>query len=367
MARSRLQELSEHGVSVWIDSLSREMLETGELARLMEEDAVVGVTSNPTIFQKALAEGDWYDEQLKTAAKEIDDPTELFLTLAQEDIRDACDLLAPVWERTGGIDGYVSLEVDPRLAYDREASYDQAMRFHEQVDRKNLYVKIPGTQPGLGAIEDCIAKGKSINVTLIFSLRRYAAVVEAYLRGLERLVAAGGDPSTVLSVASFFVSRVDTEADRRLEEVGRTDLQGRLAIANAKLAYRHWQEAFSGDRWAFLEGKGARNQRCLWASTSTKNPAYRDVLYVEELIGPEVVNTMPLETVHAFQDHGEVRDTLEEGVDEARALLEELAAVGVDYDDVVATLEDEGVQKFSDSFDELRQGITDKLGVVAAR
>ena len=220
MATSRLHELSEHGVSVWIDSLSREMLETGELARLIEEDAVVGVTSNPTIFQKALSEGDWYDEQLRDAAKEMDDPTELFLALAQEDIRDACDLLAPVWERTGGIDGYVSLEVDPRLAYDREASYDQAMRFHEEVDRKNLYVKIPGTQPGLGAIEDCIAKGRSINVTLIFSLARYAAVVEAYLRGLERLVAAGGDPSSVLSVASFFVSRVDTEADRRLEGSG---------------------------------------------------------------------------------------------------------------------------------------------------
>jgi transaldolase len=367
MATSRLHELSEHGVSVWIDSLSREMLETGELARLMEEDAVVGVTSNPTIFQKALAEGDWYDEQLETAAKEIDDPIELFLALAQEDIRDACDLLAPVWERTGGVDGYVSLEVDPRLAYDREASYDQAMRFHEDVDRKNLYVKIPGTQPGLGAIEDCIAKGKSINVTLIFSLERYAAVVEAYLRGLERLVAAGGDAASVISVASFFVSRVDTEADRRLEEIGRPDLQGKLAIANAKLAYEHWRQAFSGDRWAFLEGKGARNQRCLWASTSTKNPAYRDVLYVEELIGPEVVNTMPLETVQAFQDHGEVRDTLEEGLDEAHALFEELAAAGVDYDDVVATLEDEGVQKFSHSFDELRQGITDKLAVVAAR
>ncbi|HWO80783.1 transaldolase [Gaiella sp.] len=367
MATSRLHELSEHGVSVWIDSLSREMLETGELARLMEEDAVVGVTSNPTIFQKALAEGDWYDEQLETAAKEIDDPIELFLALAQEDIRDACDLLAPVWERTGGVDGYVSLEVDPRLAYDREASYDQAMRFHEDVDRKNLYVKIPGTQPGLGAIEDCIAKGKSINVTLIFSLERYAAVVEAYLRGLERLVAAGGDAASVISVASFFVSRVDTEADRRLEEIGRPDLQGKLAIANAKLAYEHWRQAFSGDRWAFLEGKGARNQRCLWASTSTKNPAYRDVLYVEELIGPEVVNTMPLETVLAFQDHGEVRDTLEEGLDEAHALFEELAAAGVDYDDVVATLEDEGVQKFSHSFDELRQGITDKLAVVAAR
>jgi transaldolase len=274
--------------------------------------------------------------------------------------------MRPVWERTGGVDGWVSLEVDPTLAYDREATFAQALRFHEEVDCENLYVKIPATEPGLGAIEDCIAKGKSINVTLIFSLDRYAAVVEAYLRGLERLVAGGGDPSKVASVASFFVSRVDTEADRRLEEAGRSDLAGKLAVANAKLAYEHWQQAFSGDRWAFLAGKGARTQRCLWASTSTKNPAYRDVLYVEELVGPDTVNTMPLETVQAFQDHGEVRDTLAAGLDEAHALLDELAAAGVDYDDIVATLEDEGVRKFSDSFDELRAGITEKLRAVAA-
>jgi transaldolase len=367
MAESKLHELSEHGVSVWVDTLSREMLETGELARLMREDAVVGVTSNPTIFQKALAEAAWYDEQLRAEAQETQDPLELFFRLALEDIRDACDLLRPVWDRTGGVDGYVSMEVDPRIAYDRDAQFEQATRFHREVERPNLYEKIPGTEPGLGAIEDSIASGRSINVTLIFSLARYAAVVEAYLRGLERLVAGGGDPATVNSVASFFVSRVDTEADRRLEEVGRTDLAGRLAIANAKLAYAHWQDAFSGDRWEFLRGKGARNQRCLWASTSTKNPAYRDVLYVEELIGPETVNTMPLETVAAFQDHGEVRDTLETGVDEARALLDQLAEAGVDYDDVVATLEDEGVQKFDESFGSLLEGIDAKLSVVGAR
>jgi transaldolase len=365
MSTSRLHQLSAHGVSVWMDSLSREMLETGELARLMEEDAVVGVTSNPTIFQKALSEGDWYDEQLRAVARQTNDPVEQFIALAQEDIRDACDLMAPVWEWTGGIDGFVSLEVDPTLAYDREASYRQAIRFHEEVDRRNLYVKIPGTEPGLGAIEDCIAEGRSINVTLIFSLERYAAVVEAYLRGLERLVAAGGDPSSVLSVASFFVSRVDTEADRRLDEVGHPELKGRLAVANAKLAYRHWKEAFSGGRWASLAGKGARPQRCLWASTSTKNPEYRDVLYVEELIGRDVVNTMPAETIRAFQDHGEIRDTLETGLDEAHALLGDLADAGVDYDDVVATLEAEGVQKFSDSFVELLDGVTTKLAAVA--
>ena len=367
MATSRLHELSEHGVSVWIDSLSREMLETGELARLMADDAVVGVTSNPAIFQKALSEAEWYDDQLREAAKETEDPLELFFTLALEDIRDASDLMRPASERSSGIDGYVSMEVDPRIAYDREAQFDQAARFHKEVDRPNLYVKIPGTAPGLGAIEDSIAAGRSINITLIFSLDRYAAVAEAYLRGLERLVAAGGDPSTVNSVASFFVSRVDTEADKRLEELGSSDLQGRLAIANAKLAYEHWQQAFSGDRWEFLLGKGARTQRCLWASTSTKNPAYRDVRYVEDLIGPEVVNTMPLETIKAFQDHGEVRETLEEGLDEAHALLGELAKAGVDYDDVVATLEAEGVQKFDDAFEGLLSGIQEKLTAVAAR
>ena len=227
-------------------------------------------------------------------------------------------------------------------------------------------MKIPGTEPGLGAIEDSIAAARSINVTLIFGLERYAAVVEAYLRGLERLVEAGGDPGSVLSVASFFVSRVDTEADRRLDEVGRPDLKGKLAVANAKLAYRHWQEAFSGDRWAALASAGARPQRCLWASTSTKNPDYRDVLYVEELVGPDVVNTMPLETVLAFQDHGEVRDTLEQGVDEAEQLLDDLAAAGVDYGDVIETLEREGVQKFADSFAELLDGIAGKGRGVAA-
>jgi transaldolase len=326
----------------------------------------VGVTSNPTIFQKALAEGERYDAQLAETTAVTSNPTELFFALALEDIRDACDLMRPVWESSSGLDGWVSLEVDPTLAYDREATFDQALRFHAEVDRPNLYVKIPATQIGLGAIEDCIALGRSINVTLIFSLERYAAVVEAYLRGLERLVAAGGDPRAVSSVASFFVSRVDTEADRRLQELGRPDLQGRLAVANAKLAYRHWRGAFAGGRWDFLAGKGARPQRCLWASTSTKNPAYRDVLYVEELVGPQTVNTMPLETVRAFQDHGEVRaDTLLEGVDEAERLLAELADAGVDYDDVVEVLEAEGVEKFADSFRGLLEGIEAKAAAVA--
>jgi transaldolase len=360
MARSRLHELSEHGVSVWVDSLSREMLETGHLARLMEDDAVVGVTSNPTIFEKALSTGDWYDEQLLAELDHVDDTKQVFFALAIEDIKRACDLLRPVWERTSGVDGFVSIEVDPDLAYEQQDTIEQATWFHEVIDRRNLYVKIPATEPGVGAIEESIAAGRSINVTLIFSLARHAAVAEAYVRGVERLIARGGDPAHVASVASFFVSRVDTEADRRLEEVGSKDLQGRLAVANAKLAYQQYLEIFSGDRWDALAAAGARPQRCLWASTSTKNPAYRDVLYVEELIGPDTVNTMPFETIEAFQDHGEVRDTLTEGLEDAQALMKALADAGIDYDDVTATLEREGVQKFSDSFAQLLEGIDAK-------
>jgi transaldolase len=365
MATSRLHQLSEHGQSVWIDSLSREWLETGELARLMRDDAVVGVTSNPTIFEKAVSTGGWYDDQLKEILEHEDDTKEVFIRLAVEDIKDACDLLRPVWEKTDGVDGRVSLEVDPDLAYDRDAQFEQALRFHELVDRPNLYVKIPATVPGLGAIEDCIAGGKSINVTLIFSLERYEAVAEAYIRGLERFVDAGGDPSNVLSVASFFVSRVDTEADKRLEAIGRQDLQGKLAIANAKLAYEAYGRIFSGERWERLAAAGAKPQRCLWASTSTKNPAYSDVLYVDNLIGPETVNTMPIETIEAFQDHGTVEETLTQGLDEAHALFGELDAAGIDYADVTDTLEREGVEKFADSFRQLREGIEKRVKAVA--
>jgi transaldolase len=367
MATSRLHELSERGVSVWIDSLSREMLETGELERLMREDVVVGVTSNPTIFEKALSHGDWYDDQLRDLLGRVEDPKEIFLELAVEDIKDACDLMRDAWERSDGEDGRVSIEVNPDLAYDRNATFEEAMRLHELVDRANAYVKIPGTVPGLGAIEDCIAAGRAINVTLIFSLRRHAEVAEAYVRGVERFVADGGDPSKVTSVASFFVSRVDTEADRRLEEAGRPDLQGKLAVANAKLAYQQYLTIFGGARWQPLADAGAHAQRCLWASTSTKNPAYRDVLYVEELIGSETVNTMPKETVDAFQDHGEIRgDTLLEDIEGAKALFDEIASAGVDYDDVVKTLEEEGVQKFSESFRSLLDGISAKREALVA-
>jgi transaldolase len=369
MAESRLHELSARGQSVWIDYLSRDLVQTGELKRLMDEDAVVGVTSNPTIFQRAISQGNAYDDQLRELLDTETDPKEIFLRLAVRDVEGALDVLAPVHDAKPD-DGYVSIEVDPNFAYDTTATYDEAIRFHELIDRPNLYVKIPGTEPGLQAIEDCIAGGHSINVTLIFSLPRYREVVEAYLRGLERLAKVGGDLTKVRSVASFFVSRVDTETDKRLDAIGTKEalaLRGKLAIANARLAYEHYLEAFSGSRWEALEAKGALPQRCLWASTSTKNPAYRDVLYVEELIGPQTVDTMPEETIKDFQDHGEVRgDTVLEGVDEAHRLLEQLAAVGIDYDDVVATLEREGVQKFSDSFAELLDGVMAKRGALVA-
>jgi transaldolase len=369
MGKSNLHKLSGRGQSVWVDSLSRDWLESGYLEQLMKEDAVVGVTTNPTIFQKALAQGESYDEQLKEVLEHETDPKEIFLQLSARDVEAGLDLLAPVHERRPE-DGFVSWEVDPTLAYDREATFDEAMRLHGWIEKPNLYVKIPATKPGLGAIEDCIAHGKSINVTLIFSLQRYAEVVEAYLRGLERLVASGGDPSKVHSVASFFVSRVDTETDKRLEAIGSKEalaLRGKLAIANAKLAYEHFQQQFAGPRWKFLESKGAWPQRCLWASTSTKNPSYRDVLYVEELIGPQTVDTMPEETIKAFQEHGEVRgDTVTEKVGKARKLLDTIAQVGVDYDDVTLTLELEGVQKFADSFEELLAGVRAKRGELAA-
>jgi transaldolase len=363
MPESRLHQLSKLGQSVWIDFLSRDLLHQGELARMMEEDAVCGVTSNPTIFQKAISQGASYDEQLRELVEHEEDAKEIFIALAGRDVGEACDLMRSVWDEGKGLRGYVSMEVDPTLAYESAGTLAEARRLHTLVDKPNLYVKIPGTEPGLSPIEEMIAAGKSINVTLIFALERHREVMEAYIRGIERLVEAGGDPRPVSSVASFFVSRVDTEADKRLDAIGGHDeLKGRLAVANAKLAYQNWKGVFAGERWAALEAKGASKQWCLWASTSTKNPAYRDVLYVEELIGRETINTMPEETIKAFQDHGEVALKLEQGVDEARRFFEEIEAAGVDVDDVTRVLEEEGVQKFSDSFDELLDGIRAKRG-----
>jgi len=362
-----LQALADHGQSPWIDYISREFVRGGELSELAR-DGIVGLTSNPTIFQAAIADGDAYDEQLRELLQSQTDPKEVFLALARDDVRESCELMIDLWQRTAPIrDGWVSLEVDPNLALDAAATSREARRLHQLIGRPNLFVKIPGTEPGLRAIEDTIAAGIPVNVTLLFSLQRHRAAAEAYIRGLRRLRDAGGDLRSVASVASFFVSRVDTEADRRLDELGGQDeLKGTLAIANAKLAYQTYKQLFCGDDWRELEAAGASPQRCLWASTSTKNPAYRDVLYVEELIGQHTVNTMPRETIAAFQDHGAVQDTLERGVDDARRTLERFAQAGIDYDDVVAVLEREGVRKFADSFRKLIAGVAAKRDQLVA-
>jgi transaldolase len=351
MAKTPLQQLADHGQSVWIDYLSRPFVQDGDLAALVRQ-GVVGVTSNPTIFQGAIAEGDAYDEQIKEVSATETEPKEIFLALARDDIRAACDVLRETHD--AGRDGWVSLEVDPNLAHDTEATIAEARRLHALIERPNLFIKIPATLEGLPAIEETIAAGIPVNVTLIFSLERHRAVAEAYIRGVRRLIDSGGNPSTIASVASFFVSRVDTEADRRLEESGGPDeLKGTLAIANAKLAYETCKEVFSGPEWDELAARGATPQRCLWASTSTKNPAYRDVLYVEELVGPDTVDTMPRETVEAVLDHGRIERTLDRDIDGARRTFEAFAAAGIDYDDVVATLEREGVEKFAKSFRDL--------------
>ena len=366
MTSSRLHQLSEQGQSVWLDFVSREALEDGTIERMIREDAVVGLTSNPTIFQKAIGAGDHYDDQLREVLQRTEDGKEAFLALAVRDIQAACDLLKEAFDRSGGVDGFVSIEVDPRLAADRDATVEEAKRLKGLVDRENVYIKIPATPAGIGAIEDTIAAGIAVNVTLIFSIERHREVMEAYLSGLERLVESGGDPTHVPSVASFFVSRVDTEADKRLEEAGAKELRGKLAVANAKLAYQAYKEVFAGERWEKLKAAGAKVQRPLWASTSVKNPDYRDVLYVEELIGPETVNTMPPETIEAFQDHGEVAATIEQDVDGARKVFDDVRAAGVDLDDLFLTLETEGVEKFAKSFADLFEDVKAKRDELAA-
>jgi transaldolase len=367
MASTPLEQLDEHGQSVWIDFLSRDFVEQGDLQGLIDQ-GVRGVTSNPTIFQSAIADGDSYDEQLKEILKDETEPKEVFLQLAVRDIQGACDLLKQVHDEGSGKDGWVSLEVDPNLAHDTQGTIEEAKRLHQLVDRKNLLVKIPATKEGLPAIEESIASGIPINVTLIFSLERHREVAEAYVRGLERLVENGGDPGRVASVASFFVSRVDTEADKRLDEAGGHDeLKGKLAVANAKLAYQTYKEVFSGDRWQALADKGASVQRPLWASTSTKNEAYKDTIYVEELVGPETVNTMPRELVEAVLDHGDIRgNTIEEDLDGAHKVFDDLKAAGIDYDEISETLEREGVEKFAKSFKDLFSDVESKRDELVA-
>jgi len=355
-----LHQLVDLGQSPWLDHISRSFVAGGGLEGLVA-DGILGLTSNPTIFEEAIAAGHAYDDQLCELSEITDDPKEIFLALAAQDIRAACDVMARAFAAEPTRDGWVSMEVDPTLANDAAATVAEARRIFELIGRPNLFVKIPGTESGLQAIEETIAAGIPVNVTLLFSLERHRAAGEAYLRGLRRLRAAGRDLRSVASVASFFVSRVDTETDRRLDELGGHDqLKGRLAIANAKLAYQGYKQLFSGAEWAELEAAGASPQRCLWASTSTKSPAYRDVMYVEELIGRQTVTTMPRETLEAFEDHGQAEPTLERGLEEAQRTFEALAEAGIDYDDVVAKLERDGVERFADSFRELLEGVRAK-------
>ncbi len=372
---NKLHELFDaEGQSPWIDNLKRSYLTDGHLADMVS-DGVRGVTSNPTIFAKAIQGGTDYDEQFAslTATKNVEDA---YWDLVVQDIVDALGVLRPVHDASGGADGFVSLEVAPALAYDTRASIEAARSLHERIHQPNLFVKIPATAEGVPAIRAMIGEGKSINVTLIFSLERYGEVIEAYQAGLEDLLAKDpeADLSKVTSVASFFVSRVDTEVDRRLETMAEDgtspagddvdQLAGKAAVAQAKLAYQLFVERFAGPRWEALSARGAHLQRPLWASTSTKNPAYPDLLYVDNLIGAHTVNTMPDATLEAFLDHGTVSRTVDQGVQEAKSALEDLAAAGIDMEDVAGTLEDEGVAAFAKSFDELLQSLTDKANAL---
>jgi transaldolase len=352
----RLNDLFDvHGQSPWLDNLKRGWITSGELETWVSR-GVRGITSNPTIFQKAIADSADYDDQFSSLSRGGTSVEDAYWTMVKADIEDALRILRPVYDESDGLDGYVSVEVAPSLARDAEGTYESAKELWEAIDEPNLYVKIPGTAEGLDAIRRSIAEGRNINVTLLFGIERYGQVIEAYQSGLEQLVAAGGDPSHVSSVASFFISRVDTLVDRRLTEIGTDEAlatKGKAAIANARLAYQLFLERFSGARWEQLAAKGAKVQRPLWASTSTKDPSYADTMYVDTLIGPDTVNTMPDNTLQAFDDHGALARTLDADPDADRAVFERLAGFGIDMEEVAATLEDEGVAAFSKSFDEL--------------
>jgi transaldolase len=365
----RLAELSAAGVAVWLDDLSRVRLTTGSLDKLRRDQHVVGVTTNPSIFQKALSDADAYDSQLKDVAAQGVTVEEAVRLMTGKDVREACDVMRPAYDASGGVDGRVSIEVDPRKAHQTGPTVAEAKTLWWLVDRENLYIKIPATKAGLPAITATLAEGISVNVTLIFSLERYGEVMEAFLAGIEQAKANGHDLSKIGSVASFFVSRVDTEVDKRLDKIGSDQaksLRGKAAIANAQLAYEAYSKVFGTDRWKALEASGAHPQRPLWASTSTKNPDYKDTIYVEELIAPGVVNTMPESVIFAFEDHGDTRgDTVTGAYDDARKVMSDLAAVGVDMDDVVQVLEDEGVDKFEASWKELLEGVQKSLDAAA--
>lgn len=361
-----LAALSEAGVSVWLDDLSRERLQTGNLQELIDTKSIVGVTTNPSIFQAALSKGDAYDAQIKELAEHGADVDATIRTVTTDDVRNACDVFAKIYEQSGGVDGRVSIEVDPRLAHDTDKTILQAIELWKIVDRPNLLIKIPATEAGVPAIASVLAEGISVNVTLIFSVERYRLVMDAYLKGLEKAKEAGHDLSRIHSVASFFVSRVDTEIDSRLEEIGSEDalaLRGKAGVANARLAYAAYEEIFlGGDRFAALKDAGARVQRPLWASTGVKNPDYSDTLYVTELVAPNTVNTMPEKTLDAVADHGVVTgDTVTGRSEEAQEVFDQLTAIGIDLTDVFLVLENEGVEKFEKSWHELLEATQGQL------
>lgn len=367
---NRLKQLAEAGQSIWLDYMHRNLMQSGELKRLIEEDAVTGMTSNPSIFEKAIGEGGDYDDRIKAALSSgARETIDVYERLAIQDIQDAADQLKPVWDRTHGADGYVSLEVSPYLAMDTDGTIHEAERLWKAVDRQNLMIKVPGTEPGVPAIQRLIGEGINVNVTLLFSLDAYLKVAEAHVAGLEHFKSQGGDVSKVHGVASFFVSRIDTQIDKEIDRRARAAdsqtaklkaLRGKVAIANAKIAYQRYLDMLGTARWKALSAAGASPQRLLWASTGAKDPAYSDVLYVETLIGPDTVNTMPTKTLEAFKDHGEVAPTLTQDVDAASDVLVAQARLGLDLDKVTRQLVVEGVKSFSDSFDKL-------LGAVAAK
>jgi transaldolase len=363
----RLKALADAGVSIWLDDLSRERIETGNLAELVKSSSVVGVTTNPTIFASALSDGERYDAQLRELAQAGKDADEAIFAITTTDVRDACDVLADTFAASGGVDGRVSIEVSPGMAHDTEATVKAAKELWAEVDRPNLFIKIPATTEGAPAITDVLGEGISVNVTLIFGLDRYDAVMDAYLEGLEKAKANGHDLSKIHSVASFFVSRVDTEIDKRLGES--TDpqagnLMGLAGIANARLAYQAYETKFAGERFAALKADGANTQRPLWASTGVKNPDYRDTMYVTDLVVANTVNTMPEKTMQAFADHGEIDggDQVTPNYGVAQQVMDDLAKVGIDYHDVIETLEREGVDKFVKSWDELVETVRGQLG-----
>jgi len=361
----RLKALADAGVSIWLDDLSRERLETGNLADLVKNSSVVGVTTNPTIFAGALSDGERYDAQVRELAAAGQDVDGAIFAITTTDVRDACDVLKGTFDATDGVDGRVSIEVSPGIAHDERATIEMAKKLWAEVDRPNLFIKIPATTEGGPAITEVLGEGISVNVTLIFGLDRYDGVMDAYLEGLEKAKANGHDLSTIHSVASFFVSRVDSEIDKRLEASGDPqagNLMGLAGIANARLAYRAYEEKFAGERFAALKADGANTQRPLWASTGVKNPDYRDTMYVSDLAVAHTVNTMPEKTMQAFADHGEVEgDQVTTHYAEAQQVMDDLARLGVDYDDVIEVLENEGVEKFVTSWDELTATVRDQL------